>query len=212
MNCAPVCPACYSTLIIPVPPPFCARCGQPLNPGIACLHCAHFPDGLIRIRAVGIYEGALKRAIHLLKYRDRPMLAPILGQAMAEFLSERSAVMNSLAFDAVVPVPLHKKRLHHRGYNQSERLALAVCSALELPMDRQAVCRTRQTQAQVGMARAARLSNLRGVFRADSKAVHGKSILLIDDVCTTGSTIAECAGALIAAGASRVYALTLAMG
>jgi competence protein ComFC len=206
-----LCHGCLDTLITPVPLPYCLRCGQ-IKPGAECHKCVDFEASLIRCRAVGVYDGDLADIIHQLKYRDRPMLAQPLASIMADFLVVRAEIMNDLHFDAIVPVPLHKSRERSRGYNQSERIARHLSQSLNLLLDTKVLQRTRSTNSQVGKLRAERLSNLESAFRADPARCTGKTFLLIDDVLTTGSTLNECAKALLAAGANKVYAVTLALG
>ncbi len=204
-----ICDPCIAQLIVPVPSPYCLRCGQ-IQPGAECLKCVDYPAMLLRCRSVGVYDGNLAEAIHKLKYQDRPMLAKPLSRIMADYLKVRSEIMGGLQFDSVVPVPLHNLRERHRGYNQSERLARGIASELGLRLDTKALVRTRRTRPQVGQHRSKRLVNLKGAFRADTVQCAGKTLLLVDDVSTTGSTISECARALIAAGANAVYAISLA--
>jgi ComF family protein len=206
-----VCAGCLEELITPVPPPYCLRCGQ-IQPDVSCAKCLAYPVKLIRCRAVGVHEGKLADLIHQLKYRDRPMLGEPLGSVIAEYLRVRSEIMNHLEFDAVVPMPLHRSRQRSRGYNQSECLAVAVGKCLQIPVDRHAVSRIRNTKPQVGKRRSQRLTNLSGAFFAEADRCTGKTFLLVDDVSTTGTTLSECSKALLSAGAEKVYAVTLAAG
>ncbi len=197
--------------VTPVPEPRCDRCGHPSGGGAACYNCRLRPPAFLQGRAWGGYEGVLRDAIHRLKYHDRPALAEPLGVHLAAFARTQTPALNHLRFDALVPVPMHPARRRLRGYNQSERLACVVGRELGLPVAPKWLARTRATRPQVGLAGGARTANLRGAFTA-SRAVAGKTVLLIDDVTTTGSTLDECARDLKAAGASAVYALTLAAG
>jgi competence protein ComFC len=206
-----ICDACLSTLIVPIPAPFCLRCGQ-LQLTTDCSKCKDYPDELIRCRAVGIHQGILSDLIHQLKYRDKPMLARPLSKLIVSFLQVRAEMMNNLSFDAIVPIPLHSVRERKRGYNQSVRLAIGVGEALSIPIANKAIARVRDTRQQVGMARSGRVKNLEGAFRSDPAVCRGKSFLLLDDVSTTGSTIREAAKELLASGAVKVYAITLAAG
>jgi ComF family protein len=108
-------------------------------------------------------------------------------------------------------VPLHPKRLAERGYNQSELVASELAARWEIPLlGRMALQRVRETCSQVDLGRAERLTNVRNAFAADPALVRGLQIVLFDDVCTTGATLVACAEALLAAGARRVSAVTLA--
>ena len=158
----------------------------------------------IEARAVYRFEGAARKAVHQLKYQGVTALAPALGRLMAARLPQPSAPM------VVAPVPLHRSRLRERGYNQAELLAKEVGRRTGAPL---AVRLLSRTQAAPPQAQAksvdARLAAVRGVFQAAPEAA-GAAVLLIDDVCTTGSTLAACADALLRAGASSVAALTFA--
>ena len=206
-----LCPDCVKLVIDPVPQPYCLRCGQTLV-AESCFKCADYPSGLIRCRAVAIHHGTLAGLIHQLKYRDKPMLAGPLAGAMADYLTIRAEIFAGLRFNSIVPVPLHPKRQRTRGYNQSARLAEGIAAQLGIPVVSRALSRTIHTRQQVGMARSGRMENLKGAFTADPVYCVGRSILLVDDVMTTGSTFDECAEVLLAAGASSVYAIALAAG
>ena len=208
---AALCGACLGQ-IVPVSPA-CAHCGQTILAEIGvCLNCQSRSPAFVRARALGAYEGVLQTAIHQFKYRDRPQLAGPLGRSLASFARDHAAQFHNLKFDALLPVPMHRTRQRLRGYNQSERLARVVGAELDLPL-LTALVRTRPTRPQVGLARAARCRNLAGAFTVKCpEEVLGKTLLLIDDVATTGSSLSECAAALKVAGATAVYALTLAAG
>lgn len=206
-----LCDDCASRLFTPLPEPTCRRCGHPLS-YIRCRHCAERRPAFTRALAASQYAGDLRLAIHLLKYRDKPMLAEPLGKLLAEFAGEERRALHGLEFDAVIPVPMHPARQRLRGYNHAERLAQAFAAELGLVVDCRLLRRARNTHPQVGFAREKRLANLAGAFAAFPDRCAGKTLLLIDDVSTTGSTLHECAAALKSAGAKAVYCLTLAAG
>ena len=207
-----LCPACARE-IVPVGLPQCARCGHALAPEGPCFNCAGRTPAFARARAMGGYEGVLRTAIHHFKYRDRPQLDAPLGGLLAAFARANGAALNGLRFDALIPVPMHAVRKRLRGYNQSERLARVLSVELALPLATGVLLRTRATRAQVGLTAATRLTNLQGAFAVRrAETVRGKTLLLIDDVATTGSSLHECAAVLKSAGAKAVYALTLAAG
>jgi len=208
---AVMCERCLRS-IVPVAEPSCGRCGQTLGEAGACGHCTKRAPAFDKARALGAHDSVLKHAIHLLKYRDRPRLAEPLGIALAAFARDHSADLGNLKIDMVVPVPMHPARRRTRGYNQAERLAAVVARELLLSMSADALVRRVNTKAQVGLTQEARQQNLTGAFGAGSLTVTGMSILVIDDVSTTGSSLHECALALKSAGANKVYALTLAAG
>ena len=209
---AALCAACEDQ-ILPVPEPACPVCGHTVDLRSACVNCLACRPDFVRARALGAYEGVLQTAIHHFKYHDRPQLAGPLGSSLAQYARAQATHLNNLQFDALIPMPMHPVRKRLRGYNQSERLAQVMGRELVLPVAAHALVRTRATRAQVGLARDARRSNLRGAFAVRSPdAVAGKTLLLIDDVSTTSSSLNLCAEALKAAGAKAVYALTLAAG
>ncbi len=200
--------------ITPVAAPFCAVCGQTLAPDDGgCADCRRRRPAFVRARSLGAYDGVLRHAIHQFKYRDRPQLAVPLGHLLAAFAREQAPALNGLRFDALLAVPMHSVRERTRGYNQSARLARVVASELCLPLSPHALARIRPTRPQVGLSAEARRTNLRGAFAVRrTELVAGKTLLLIDDVVTSGSSLYECSITLKAAGAAAVYALTLAAG
>ena len=149
-------------------------------------------------------EGAIRSAVHALKYRNLRAAAPTLGRLMAGWVES-----NPISGQALVPVPLHRRRLRERGYNQSELLAREVAKERALPVLDGILVRTRDTPPQVSLSYDDRVKNVEGSFecRAD---VSGRSLILVDDVVTTGSTLFACAAALKAGGAVAVWGLALA--
>lgn len=211
-SAACLCDACADA-ITPVPDPKCAHCGHPCGDNIHCSNCRFRRPAFVRGRALGGYEGILRDAIHRFKFHDRPALAEPLGIRLAAFARAESSFLHSLQFDALVPVPMHPTRKRLRGYNQSERLARVVARELSLPLETRCLVRARPTRPQVGLSGKSRQTNLHGAFAVPHPAgVTGKTLLLIDDVTTTGATLNECAATLTSAGAQAVYALTLAAG
>jgi competence protein ComFC len=209
---AALCTTCAAQ-IIPIPVPYCVTCGHPQEAPSHCTHCAARHPAYTRARALGAYDGVLRQAIHQFKYRDRPQLAVPLGGLLADYAQTHAVELNGLRFDALLPVPMHAARKRQRGYNQSERLAHVLSTELSLPLVTDALIRPQPSRPQVGLTGEARRTNLRGAFTVKhAEAVAGKTLLLIDDVATSGSSLHECALALKSAGANAVYALTLAAG
>jgi ComF family protein len=161
------------------------------------------------VRAATIHHGAIRQAIHGLKYEAKPEL----GVALAPYLvaTFEQAPWRTLhdAIDAVVPVPLHAERLATRGYNQAKLLAQAFSDWVKLPLHSHWLQRQHYTQSQVGLNHQQRQANVADAFWA-APAVAGRTLLLIDDVYTTGATLQACAKAARVAGARQVYALALA--
>ena len=204
----PVCEGCWRS-ILPLTPPLCDRCGDPLPtwrvlsaPPERCRRCRRTPRHIDRGRAIGAYEGALRSIIHALKYEGRRSLARPLGALMRR----RGADLLEGAVCAV-PVPLHRSRLRHRGFNQAADLARHV----GIPMV-PALRRIRATSTQTGLPAAQRHRNMRDAFAVTRRAASlaGASVVLIDDVSTTGATLEACARALKQAGIAEVRALTAA--
>ncbi|MYH62363.1 MAG: ComF family protein [Caldilineaceae bacterium SB0675_bin_29] len=172
--------------------------------------CPGCKDDLGWVGIAAVHEGPLQQAIHALKYDDRVELGPSLGRYLRAVTAAAPwpAILRSL--DGIVPVPLHKDRLLERGYNQSKLLAegLAVgCAALVFD---NAIERYKATRSHVCLSPPERADNVTGKFRADTVLETGTSLLLVDDVFTTGATMRACASALREAGADAVFGLALA--
>ncbi len=193
------CPDCWSGLI-PLEPPFCAQCGEPA-PAIEglCGFCRKGEHAFDFARSALLFSGALREIIHHLKYSDRVSLANTLGDILKECL-ERERFGGGL----VVPVPLHRARERARGFNQAELIA----ARLGRPMNARLLRRRQNTPSQTGLTRNERRQNLAGAFEARGPV--GGTVIVVDDVYTTGSTVNEIARTLKRAGAERVEVLTVA--
>ena len=151
------------------------------------------------------YEGVVREAVRRLKYRGLRGLVPEMARPMTRELALAVPPPFTL-----VPVPLHPARLRERGFNQAELLARAVARSLDAPLDVGALRRSVETPSQVSMrGLAERLRNVRGAFAATG-ALDGETVVLVDDVTTTGATLYAAAQTLLSAGASRVYGLAFA--
>ena len=183
--------------------PFCETCAQPNVRG-QCGPCLEHPPAIDGIRAPYLFEGPLREAVHRLKYRGWRAAAPALGGLLARHLEQRK-----LSGEVIVPVPLHSRRLRSRGYNQSNLLAREAGKLLGIPVREDLLKRANDSPPQVeARNRDHRRSNVAGSFESIAE-VAGKSVLLIDDVATTGSTLSACAEALKNAGAAGVWGLVL---
>lgn len=188
-----------------MPEPVCLACGLPLaHPGL-CPACSQSSPPYKMMRSWVVFEGPIRQALHKLKYRRNVGLS----DALARQLALHARALN-WPIDVVVPVPLGRKRMQERGYNQVGLVAspLAVLNSWEYAP--RALARARETRSQVGLSAAERQENVSGAFRGNPASVSGKTVLLMDDVATTGATLSSCAEALLEAGAQSVYALTLA--
>lgn len=183
----------------------CPICGLPQKSGHVCKDCRQNPPPYRSLRSFGLYQGTLREAIHRLKYQKDIGLGEALAAHLVDLLTEQG-----WPIDMVTAVPLSLQRRKQRGYNQAGMLARPLALFIDKPMFPGALERTRDTASQVGLTAAERRKNVEGAFRANPKIVTGKTVLVIDDVTTTGSTIRACAQALIDAGALEVYGLTLA--
>jgi ComF family protein len=193
--------------------PFCERSGAPfaqdLGDGLLSPEVLADPPVWSRARAVARYEdGPARRLVHRLKYGDRIELAGPMGAWMARAGAELLADA-----DLLVPVPLHRRRLFARRFNQAAELASGVSRACGAPANPLALERVKATSPQVGLTRAQRAENLQGAFRTPPERrqdVAGRRVVLVDDVMTSGATANACARALLRAGAERVDALVFA--
>lgn len=154
------------------------------------------------------YEGAVKALIRRFKYDSREYLASFFGLLLEECL--RLSGLQRGDIDLVVPVPLHSGRLREREYNQAQLLAEHLAGRCGWPVDTALLIRSKATRTQTDLAPEKRRTNVAGVFCAPSRRCDGKTVLLVDDVLTTGATASDASRALKAVGARRVYVLTLA--
>jgi len=157
------------------------------------------------MRSWAVFDSPVQNALHTLKYRRNMGIGDALGRQMAGFIQDLGLIV-----DVLIPVPLGKKRLKERGYNQVALVARPLAFELGMPYAPHGLWKSRETRSQVGLNVTQRSENVSKAYQAEVKVVNGKSILLMDDVATTGSTIQSSAEALLSAGAREVYAITIA--
>ncbi len=172
----------------------CADCALAVR---ACAQVAP-PKGIAGFRAGLCYTTPVRGALHRFKYGRQTYLADFFASRMPDF--------TNWPIDAILPVPLHPERLRRRGFNQSELLCERLGARAGLPVRTDILYRKKQTQTQTALNKKAREQNVKDAFAAKNCA--DLCLLLVDDVCTTGSTLCACAAALTKAGAGSVYAMT----
>ncbi|MCS6882158.1 MAG: phosphoribosyltransferase family protein [Oscillochloridaceae bacterium] len=193
-------------------PDRCAGCGH--TGALLCAACRAAarpaceeqppPPGLDAVVVAWRYEGSVRQAVHALKYRRQRRVARALADALAATINERPHG------DALIPVPLHPRRLAERGFNQSAELARHLARRWDVPLLAGGLVRQRDTGHQARLGRRERQSNVAGAFAWHAPAPPPLHVILVDDVLTTGATLGACAAALRAAGSRQVVALTLA--
>ena len=210
----PVCPACWSA-VPRISPPWCHRCGDMLASDrdleLICPRCVRTPPAFDAARSAGLYEGPLRELIHALKYEGRRAVAPELAALMAR---EGREILGDA--DAVIPVPLHPFRALHRGFNQADDLSAHLSRPVWRVLKR---VRAGPPQSTLPADRRHLIAGafavrthiwVRGGPTGTQTALRGRTVVLIDDVMTTGATLNACSEALVAAGVAGVRVLTAA--
>ena len=206
-----ICTDCLSEIHW-IEPPFCSVCGAPFVSkevrNHPCSNCLTKRKYFTMARALGAYDGSLQDAIHRWKYQGKIALTSFFGEWMTERLYD---YWDPNLFDLLIPVPLYPRRLRERGFNQALLLVKELSHRTGIPCGKRVLQKVRPTVPQVNLNGVEREKEVRESFHIiKRKEVEGKSILLVDDVYTTGATVNECSKVLLAAGAERVDVLTLA--
>ena len=206
-NChktAPICLACWQ-VISPYKGPICRKCGKPLasDVSIICSTCIKDAPAFEWVRSFGIYEGTLREAVNLLKYKRIKRLSRLLSKLMLNLKIPQA--------HAIIPVPLFKRRLRQREFNHSALLAKHLADYTGIPLIQNCLIKVRDTRPQVGLSAKERRKNIRNAFTiTDRQFLQKKDFILVDDVVTTGATVRECSMMMKKAGAKNIYVITLA--
>jgi competence protein ComFC len=186
--------------------PYCSGCRQLLFEGSCCRDCRPAP---MIVFSLGHFENQLQTILHDLKYRKLRPLAGTLGRKLAELISPH---MDDFGFDLIIPVPLHDSRRYQRGFNQSEEIALALGRWLNLPVATEILYAARKTRQQARLPAHRREANVRGAYGVndENRLMVGKTVLIVDDVTTTGATLRENARVLRAASVRKIAAAVTA--
>ncbi|MEW6097008.1 MAG: ComF family protein [bacterium] len=211
-----ICKECFSKIDF-IRPPYCDKCGKVLVESFSeiekplCKECQTIKRYFYKARVVGVYEGILRESIHIFKFEKKIGLHKPLGELLVNYLKEQQGDLIR-QIDFIIPVPLHRKRLKSRGFNQAQLLCCYIERHFNVPLNLD-LKRIRFTPPQMNLKREERLQNIKGAFEIKNhNSIMGKSILLVDDIFTTGATVDECSKVLINAGAKQVFVLTLARG
>ena len=185
--------------------PVCDACGLPQARSGLCARCRQKHPSFRLLRSWAVFEDPVQEALHRLKYRRDIGLGDALSDQMSGFVKQLGWPV-----DMLVPIPLGKKRLRERGYNQVAMVAIPLSMQLGLEYCPTALIRARETRSQVGLSAMERQENVQDAFLAGTRKVGGRTVLLMDDVSTTGATLSSAAEALYASGVRDVYAITIA--
>ncbi len=200
-----ICPDCQGSLSR-IMPPICPLCGRPQSSGILCPDCVSWQASIDGIRSPFRFEEVMQQAVYQFKYRNLRALAALLAGLLNNYLAA-----NPVPGEVLVPVPLHKKRLRERGYNQSAVLAKKLGKLTGLPVVDNCLVRELHSSPQARSSNVEeRRNNVAGAFTCRDDRLKEKEALLIDDVSTSGATLDACAAALKEAGAESVWGLVLA--
>ncbi len=199
---APICIRCWDS-IKRYSGPSCSVCAAPLvsEHSQRCGECLHRRPHFSTVLNFGLYSDTLSEAIHLLKFTGLKRLARPLGRLLTELPIPEA--------DGIVPVPVSRKTLKERGFNQTLVLSRVLSKSTKIPVHSDILFKKRDTPAQIGLGAKERITNLKNSFEV-KRRIDDLRLLLLDDVMTTGATVRECSKTLIKAGAREVIVITLA--
>lgn len=205
-----ICPSCRKKIPYATEPR-CKKCGKSLlsEQFEYCNNCRYYRHDFTQARGSWLYKDPIKTAVYRFKNSNRRGYAPIFAEEMIR--QNRNWLIN-MEIDLIVPIPLHKKKQRERGYNQAGLLADEIGKHLKIPVEHGLLVKKRETNQQKSLSRQKRKENLKDAFALDKKVKSGSTILLIDDVYTTGSTADAASQLLLKAGVGHVYVLCLCIG
>ena len=201
-----MCDNCWNNINFVIQP-WCDICGTSEIEG-TCAACDTNPPRYGKLRTIALYEGVLQQTIHLFKFEKRINIAKYLIQLIIDNIP---ADCNIIEYDYIIPIPIHKKRLIERGFNQSYILSKGISNIFNIEVNLDTLNRSRNTLPQSSLDREKRLINMIGAFGlSNAEQIRGKKLLVFDDVFTTGATIKEAVDVLWDADPTEVDVLTLA--
>jgi len=200
-----ICLECYTKIETISNHKICLVCGRIIETGTNCTDCMKLYPSFEQARSWGVYVGVLKQVVQKIKYKRGFGIIEYITKPLIHFIKNWG-----ISVDMIVPIPLGEKREIARGYNQSFLIAQPISKYFNIPLYEHTLIRSRDTKSQVGLNCEERKTNMKNAFRAEKSACNNKSILLIDDIVTTGSTLNESAKALKLAGAQKVFCFTVA--
>ncbi|HNR66075.1 MAG TPA: ComF family protein, partial [Atribacterota bacterium] len=199
----------------------CYQCGKPFSPEVdfeakaLCADCLYRGHHYYFVRSLAYYEGVLRKCIHLLKFKKQVKLVKPLANLMINYLS-RDELINIKEIELIIPVPLFKDDHLKRGFNQSGLLAKYIADYFSIPFSEDLLIKIRANLSQVGLSRIERKKNVKNVYAINSSMLQKQhnisSLLLIDDIFTTGASIEACCKELKKIGIEKLYVFTLARG
>ncbi len=208
-NLTYICSECFAKIRF-IEGPRCLKCGRPLRPfeNRICKDCQKEKRYFKRIYSMGLYQGVLRETILLLKYQRLKALISPLGKLLLRYCQENLKMDD---FDLILPVPLFRSKKKEREFNQAEAFARIIAKHYSLPLSQGNLLRIRDTRGMSNLNPEERRRNIKDAFLVSKKEeIKNKRILLIDDICTTTTTVAECSKILFTAEAREITVLTLA--
>ncbi len=205
-----VCSRC-KRLILPITGPVCNRCGRPIyNSNLKlCAECAKKEYIVLSGKAMFIYDKYMKRAVIGFKFGGNKSIGIFFAKLL---LARYRGWLSEMEFDAVIPVPVHKKKLRFRGFNQAAVVAGVIADGIGVRMDEDILVRNKDTKPQKALDEEERFKNLQNSFCVERYSRIYNRVLIVDDIYTTGATIEGCGAALRKVGVSEIHFLSLCIG